>query len=120
MGVPAAAGRAAILVLSGTLAYSAAIAQAPHYPGAWLDREATGREMAAAAQRGIASVAVYGSGDRIERVDAFYRQYFQALPATGPGARFCLDRVMRPEDCRRFLEVWEAAGGCRMRSYELR
>jgi hypothetical protein len=96
---------------------------APHYPGAWLDAAATRQESVGALQRGVAGVAVYGSNDRVERVDAFYRQFFQPLPASGSGggyARFCLDRVDRPEVCRRYVEVGEAGGGSRIRVYELR
>jgi len=109
-----------MLLLAGVLGGGGAQAQLPHYPGAWLDSEATGREMSAAAQRGLVGVAVYASSDRIERVDAFYRQFYQALPAPGQGARYCLDQVLQAQDCRRFVEVWEAGGGSRILSYELR
>jgi hypothetical protein len=118
---PATAKLGAILSLAGALGCNAAFGQAAHYPGAWLDQAATSQETAAAAQRGLAHVVVYASNDRIERVEAFYRQFLQPLPAPGlGGARYCLDRVMRPEDCRRFVELWESAGGSRIRSYELR
>jgi hypothetical protein len=111
--------RAAWWVVSCALAWAPAAAQAPHYPGAWLDGAATQQELAGAAQRGVANVAVYGSSERIERVDAFYRQFYQALPGTGP-ARFCLERVERPEACRRYVEVNATGGGSRIRVFELR
>ena len=119
---PGCGGRC-VAALAAAVWVTNGFAQAPHYPGAWVDGAATRQELAGAAQRGVASATVYGSNDRVERVDAFYRQYFQPLPAFGGGAgyaRFCLDRVDRPEACRRYVEVGEAGGGSRISVYELR
>lgn len=87
-------------------------AEFAYYPGSWLEpsQGAPGRG------------AVYGSLDPIERVHAFYRQFLFELPSGGGAVRLCLDRVDRPDTCRRFVELRDlsAAGvGTRISVYRL-
>lgn len=112
------------MALGSALWSERANAQFTHYPGAWFDASATAQERTSAEQRGMASVVVYGSQDRIERVHDFYRRFLQELPATGGAAmqatRFCLHRVERPAECRGFVELAASGGGSRIRVFELR
>ena len=117
---------AGLLVLAGAelLPYWAAAADFAHYPGAWFD-DAQTRQSAVAVQQGVASIAVYASNDRFDKVHAFYRQFLYELPPVAGGMqRFCLDPVASPQACRRFVELYDLSGtagaGTRITVYQLR
>ena len=87
-----------------------AAAEFAHYPGAWYDGAQTRTLGAFSQERGITNVTVYATGDRMDRVDAFYRQFLYPVSSTGAGrSLFCLDPV--PEDCKRIVELHDLSPG---------
>lgn len=108
-----ASARLWVALLAASLsAPSVKSAEFAYYPGSWLD----------SSQGALGRGAVYVSQDRIERVQAFYRQFHFELPSGGGAARFCLDAVDRPDACRRFVELRDlstAGVGTRISVYQL-
>lgn len=109
----------------GSILRSADAAEFVHYPGSWFDDAQTRIQGAFAAERGVVGFAVYASNERFERVEAFYRQFLYPLPSAAGGMRrFCLDPVAIPQECQRFVELYDLSGmsgvGTRITVYQLR
>ncbi len=88
----------------------AAAAEFSHYPGAWYDEAQTRAQGAFRQESGVTNLSIYATSDRMDRVDAFYRQFLHPVPSTVAGRSFfCLDPVS--EGCKRIVELHDLSPG---------